>query len=410
MNINLDKNKKYLLACSFGPDSMALFDILQKEGYNFAVAHVNYKMRGKNSDYEHETLKKITQDQSIDFYDYVVEGTRIKGNFQNKAREIRYRFFAKIQEEYSFDEVLVAHHLDDNVETYLMQKSRKTKVFYLGLKENVIIYGARVCRPLLHYTKEELLNYCKNNDVPYGIDQSNKSRKYLRNRIRQDHIDKMSIDEKKSIIQEMKKRNNENESLISKLESILWTSNIYNLKQIFSLLEKELYGFLYMLFLKHDIPLSYSENKANNIIQILKSSKPNACIKIAEAHYFIKAYDCFFVANQKKKDKFEIIMDKPNLLIFEHLKIDFSKDFGNTNITRNDFPLTIRSFQSKDEYTIANYKKKISRMLVDMKLPLYFRNSWPIFVNKNDKVVYVPRYRENYVKKPADKIEITLKI
>ena len=97
MNINLDKNKKYLLACSFGPDSMALFDILQKEGYNFAVAHVNYKMRGKNSDYEHETLKKISQDQSIDFYDYVVEGTRIKGNFQNKAREIRYRFLRKFR-------------------------------------------------------------------------------------------------------------------------------------------------------------------------------------------------------------------------------------------------------------------------------------------------------------------------
>lgn len=410
MRINLDKNHKYLLACSFGPDSMALFDILQKESYKFAVAHVNYKMRGKTSDKEHESLKEITDSLGIDFYDYVVEGSKIKGNFQNKAREIRYRFFAKIQQKYHFDAVLVAHHLDDNIETYLIQESRKTNVFYLGLKENVIIYGATVSRPLLNYSKEELLNYCKRNEVPYSIDESNKNRKYLRNRIRQDYIDKMSIDEKKLIIQEIKNHNLKKTVILSKLESILWANNFYRVDEILSLEENELYGLLYMVFLKHDIPLSYSKNKANNLIQILKGNRPNSSIKIAENHFFIKAYEYFFISNQRKKDKFEIVMDKPKLLIFEQLKIDFSNGFGNTKITKNDFPLTIRSFQSKDEYKIASYNKKVSRMLVDMKLPLYFRNSWPIFVNKNGVVVYVPRYREDYEKKVSDKIEITLKI
>ena len=50
--LNLDKNKKYLLACSFGPDSMALFDMLLKEGYKFAVAHVNYRLRSEADDEE----------------------------------------------------------------------------------------------------------------------------------------------------------------------------------------------------------------------------------------------------------------------------------------------------------------------------------------------------------------------
>ena len=154
--LDLDKTKKYLLACSFGPDSMALFDMLLKEGYYFSVAHVNYHKRDI-SNFEEESMRKICLDNNIKCF--VLDTSKLpshKGNFQNWARVVRYKFFAEVLKKENLDAVLVAHHLDDLIETYEMQKSRNLVVDYLGLKESTIINDVPIIRPLLEYTKKEL--------------------------------------------------------------------------------------------------------------------------------------------------------------------------------------------------------------------------------------------------------------
>ena len=109
--LNLDKNKKYLLACSYGPDSMALFSMLLKEGYQFEVAHVNYHFRIE-SDFEEKNLREYCDKNNIKIY-VLDNKEKVNRNLEAKARDIRYRYFEKVYKENHFDYLLVAHHQDD---------------------------------------------------------------------------------------------------------------------------------------------------------------------------------------------------------------------------------------------------------------------------------------------------------
>ena len=132
--LNLEKNKHYLLACSFGPDSMALFDMLLKEGYKFSVAHVNYHLR-EEADEEESKLRDFCFDHNIGIYVKDVDEGLGHSNLEKKCRDIRYNFFINIVKENHFDALLVAHQEDDLIETYIMQKRRKNLVNYFGIKE-----------------------------------------------------------------------------------------------------------------------------------------------------------------------------------------------------------------------------------------------------------------------------------
>ena len=169
--LNLEKNKKYLLACSFGPDSMALFDMLYKEGYKFAVAHVDYHLREESTD-EEIALRNYCLVNGIGIYVKSVTEDLGDSNLEKKCRDIRYNFFIDIVKEKGFDALLVAHQEDDLIETYLMQKRRKNLVNYFGIKEISYFTDVEIIRPLLKYRKGELLMYCKMFNVPYAIDKA----------------------------------------------------------------------------------------------------------------------------------------------------------------------------------------------------------------------------------------------
>ena len=138
-SLNLDKNGKYLLACSQGPDSMALFYLLYKNNYNFACAIVNYHLRDE-SDSEVINLIKYAKEKDIQVH--VLDVTeKINKNIEATCREIRYKFFRDLSKQFGYDAVVIAHHQDDLIETYLMQKERQNSPIYYGISENTIIYG-----------------------------------------------------------------------------------------------------------------------------------------------------------------------------------------------------------------------------------------------------------------------------
>ena len=110
--LNLDKNQKYLLACSHGPDSMALLFMLKNEGYNFAVAHVNYHLREESS-LEQEQLTNYCKENSIELYVKEVKESLGESNLEEQCRIIRYTFFKELVKKYDFYAVLVAHNEDD---------------------------------------------------------------------------------------------------------------------------------------------------------------------------------------------------------------------------------------------------------------------------------------------------------
>ena len=145
--LNLDKKQKYLLACSHGPDSMALLYMLKEEGYNFAVAHVNYHLR-EEADKEQEQLEKYCAKNKIKIHDYEVDEVLNAANLEEQCRVLRYSFFKELVNEFGYYAVLIAHNQDDVIETYLMQKKRQNLVEYYGIKESPIIFDIRIIRPL----------------------------------------------------------------------------------------------------------------------------------------------------------------------------------------------------------------------------------------------------------------------
>ena len=125
-NYDFDKDATYLLACSFGPDSMALFDMLEKAGAHFVCCFINYHKRGQDSIDEENNLRNYCSKHNVPFEMLDARTIKEEGNFQEWAREVRYMFFTQMYVKYNAKGLFVAHHQDDMIETYIMQKQRKS--------------------------------------------------------------------------------------------------------------------------------------------------------------------------------------------------------------------------------------------------------------------------------------------
>jgi tRNA(Ile)-lysidine synthetase-like protein len=127
----LVKSKLCIVGVSGGPDSLFLLDNMRNLGYNLVIAHVNYKKRVE-SNQEEELVKNYCQKYSLPCEVYQFQGFEYNSisNFQDRARQIRYNFFQKLADKYHTKYIVVAHHLNDHLETYLLQKKRKSLVEY----------------------------------------------------------------------------------------------------------------------------------------------------------------------------------------------------------------------------------------------------------------------------------------
>lgn len=190
------KGDKIVVACSGGPDSTCLLDIFAKlkDKYNLEliVAHVNYNLRGKDSEKDEKFVRRLAGRYGLKIEVLKCKSLslnpsskgRVRVN-ENALREIRYKFFEKIRVKNKFNYIAVGHTLDDQVETYLMRIIRGTGLAGMSAmkhKNNFII------RPLLEITKKEILNYLKQVNQAYRTDRTNKEIPFLRNKIRNELI------------------------------------------------------------------------------------------------------------------------------------------------------------------------------------------------------------------------------
>ena len=389
--LNLEKNRHYLLACSFGPDSMALFDMLLKEGYKFSVAHVNYHLR-KESNEEESKLRDFCVEHNIGIYVRDVNEVLGESNLEMKCREIRYNFFISVMKENKFDALLVAHQEDDLIETYLMQKRRKNLVNYFGIKEISYFSDIEIIRPLFRYRKEELMMYCRMFNVPYTIDKTNLEDHFLRNQIRHSVVEKLSPIERKDILSEIDQAN-------EKLSQIFITISKINDNKIDSYLRLNDVEFLYAIValgrkLKPDFIVS--KKQGEELRKVLESNKPNIALNV-DGLCFFKEYDVLGFREFDENLDYFYDMVEPGILDTPYFFLDFTVDSSNRNVKEDDYPLVIRNAQKDDEYEISGYKKELRRLFIDWKMPESARNRWPIIVNKDGIIVYVPRYQKDFV-------------
>ena len=401
MALCLDKNKKYLLACSFGPDSMALFSMLLKEGYtNLAVAHVNYHKRDV-SNYEESSLKEYCQEHNIKCY--VLDTNTLedhKGNFQAWARDARYKFFKDIYNKERCDALLVAHHEDDLLETYIMQTSRQMIIPFYGINEQTNIYDMNVIRPLLDKRKAYLQQYCDECHVPYSIDCSNNTDDYSRNKIRHHVISHYNLEKRKALRKEIDDLNLLRLSQMKVVNELLKHED-----QIFipSLVKQDFeiqVLALYQLVSSKTHHYDFSIKRVKEIIKACSSSKPNIKVKLYDSFYFVKEYDVLRIVDEiyDNNNSYSYILKEPSDLITPFFEAYFKNGASNRNIEEKDYPLIIRSYQDCDQIIIKGVKRDVRRLFIDWKMPLSLRKRWPLIVNKDGIIIYVPRYQKEFVK------------
>lgn len=173
--------QKLLVSVSGGLDSMVLCDLLLKSDLDFSIAHVNYKLRKKESDFDENFVKNYANQKQINFYSISHDLSTYNKSIQAKAREIRYEFLYKLRDENKFDYILTGHHLDDNIETIFLNLIRgKKNNSFLGIREK----HNQLLRPLINFTKDEIKKYALEHNLSWRDDSTNKENKYERNKIR----------------------------------------------------------------------------------------------------------------------------------------------------------------------------------------------------------------------------------
>ena len=365
--------------------------MLLKNNFYFEVAHVNYHKRDA-SNYEQESLAKYCQQKSIKFY---VLNTDLlpdhRGNFQAWARDVRYKFFADCVKLNNLDIVLTAHHLDDLLETYLMQEERDSEKSFYGIRDLTNIYDCPVARPLLNYTKSELLEYCKRNHIPYSIDISNLSDNYTRNKIRHRKIENMTKQEKLELKEKIDHKNMELSQTKQRLKNFMIEDNLC-LDEIFKLNGNE-WNILLNLFLEESkISCRISKKFSKEMLKAIKSAKPNIVFRLNKTKNIVKDYNFLKITDNENVINYSYIMEVPTILENEYFFLDLTENYEQFRIKNSDFPLVIRNQKQGDMSYINNIPKKVSRLFMDWKMPHDLRKRWPLIFNKNNKLVYIIRY------------------
>lgn len=422
-DINFDNY--VVIGVSAGPDSMCLLDLLEKKTNKIIVCHINHNIR-KQSIIEENYLKEYCQKHNLIFETMTIKEYK-ENNFENEARKIRYNFYEEILKKYHSNQLFLAHHGDDLIETILMKIERGSNIEgYAGIKRISKLPNYTIIRPLLPYTKEDIKNYNKSHNITYYIDSSNTNIDYTRNWYRHKVLPILKEKDKDIHLKFLKysetlQEYNEyiDREIKRKLPYILKNNiiNIDNLNKEDNFLKKNI-----LYYIMNDIYNNESniitEKHIQNILFIINSNKPNQSINMPKNKILVKEYNKLYI-----KDNIDIVNDykielKDNIKINNiTFKIETDEDEDGNNICRINsknikLPLYLRNRKNGDYIILksSNNRKKIKEIFIENKLPLSKRNIYPLLTDSNDNIIWIPNMKKsNLCYKKDENYDIIIK-
>ena len=181
--------ERMLAGVSGGPDSVALLHLLCATGHRPIVAHVNHGLRGAESGRDERFVHDLCAQWGLAFEGARVDTAAEAGSVEEAARRLRYQFFLEAARGHRIKKILVAHNRNDQAETFLLRLLRGAGRRGLGGMKIISPLpvagpGVLLVRPLLRVSRDEVLDYLRQNKIPYRNDSTNLEKKFLRNRIR----------------------------------------------------------------------------------------------------------------------------------------------------------------------------------------------------------------------------------
>ena len=406
------KGAKYLCACTYGPDSMALLDMMQKEGVKPVVVCINYhKFEESSEDYIKLASYCGAHGLELEYLDAATlpeaEAYHEEDDFKKWARNVRYSFFQKVYAAHNAKGLVIAHQQDDVLESYLINRERGDKKGNYGMSPVSTQYGMVIIRPLLHYTKEELLEYNQENRVPFSVKKESFETRFTRSAVRE-KINALSAIERENLIAEMKSTNDESIKLVKEFNQSVDEGEELEIRPLIALSEDEFAATLIRFVSRAPEEIALGPADFVEIRKLCLSPNPNCSLKLGEDTYLIKEYDILILGRNYAELLYSYTLEKPGVLETPQFRLDFSMGAEDRGIKEEDYPLTIRTTLPSDRYVVHGFLEPVHSLYSTWKMPVGFRYIWPIFVNKDGKVVYVPRYRRYFHEYHTSKLELNL--
>ena len=385
--LNLDSNGKYLIGASGGSDSMALLSLCLKEKYDVVVCHVNYKLR-KNADKEEKLLKDFCKENGVKVYTLYPHQIDNE-NFQKWARDVRYDFYKRIYQQLNCSALLLGHQKDDSIENYLMSMERQSRGWYYGIPYSTQRNGMTIIRPLIQWRKKETRQYCLDNGVPFGDDESNFSDKYTRNKIRHQLIEPASDQQIDQWGKEIETLNNQMDQQLSYLKEKYDFDNDIPLDE-YRNEDREIRHILirYLMYL-NDPQQVYSSAFIEDVDKQLNSTEENIFIPINETQRLVCEYGVFYICDNECN--YSYVLNTVEYLQTEYFNIvENGQTIEGITLNNDDFPLIIRNYHTSDVIELRYGHKKVNRFFIDRKIKYRDRIKWPVVINSKNDVIFVP--------------------
>lgn len=412
------EGKKILVAISGGVDSVVLTHLLQKLNYNISLAHCNFQLREKESDLDEQFIIKLGDKFNVDTFTIKLSTREYqdknKLSTQLAARELRYNWFYEILEKQKIDYVATAHHSNDNLETFLINLTRGTGLE--GLTGIPPING-KIIRPLLKFSREEILKYATLNNIEWREDVSNSETKYLRNKIRHNIVPLLKeinpnlinsfnntstfLKQSQQIIDDTVKQksleiiSNDGEIIKFNIKKIKELSNprayLYHFLKKYGFTEwNDVFNLIYAQTGKVLTTKSHTLLKDRDFLLLLPSDK------------FINTENQLVTINRNDSK-----VSYPINLLFKNVQKTTSLDKNTIYVDKNslNYPLTLRKWNDGDFFYPKGMlgKKKVSKYFKDEKLSLIEKqNIWILCSGKNE-IIWILGKRQDRRFLPSDK-------
>jgi len=397
------QQKTYLLAVSGGVDSMVLADLFQVSGFNFQIAHINYHLRNEDSNLDQKVVSDFCESNNIPFHLYEVSGKDRKpeNSIQNWARELRYQFFRKIQKEQNLEYIVTAHHLNDQLETFIINLSKASGIKGLSgipANENNII------RPLLSFSKDEIYEFAKDNKIEFREDVSNQKTDYLRNKIRHNIVPQL-LDINDNFLQNFSKSMeilNQTKDVLNDLINEKINSFKINIETGQTIIDKEKFSKESDL-IRFEILKRFVFNDEKEMQKIFTAQTGSSFFS-SEYKLIINRNELIFNKNLEVRNEnlveIELEITGNEILIPENIKNEI-REFGNCNwkINHNkiQLPLKLRKKREGDVFFPIGMigKKTVSKFFKDEKISILAKQKIWLLCDANEQIIGVLPFRQD---------------
>lgn len=413
------KGKKLLLACSGGMDSVVLAHLISELEMDFALAHCNFSLRGKESDGDEMFVIGLAKQMGVPVFVETFDTNRYaKQNqlsTQLAARILRYTWFDEILTNFKYDYLLTAHQLDDDLETFFINLSRGT-----GLKglTGIPAINGKIVRPLLNFSREDIKQYVEEHKLNWREDSSNSKADYLRNKIRLEVIPSFKETNASLLknFQTTQRNLRASEKLVEDYMALVYNLVVSEVEEGYRIDIPKLQDLPHTSELLYELLSDFGFTEWNDVVNLLDAQTGKQLF--SKTHRLLKNRDELLLTQIEVIEGEEIIVPQEGIKTPIQLKIEVVKEIE--EVANNiiyvsseilQFPMTLRRWKEGDAFYPFGMKgkKKLSKYFKDEKLSVYDKEKVWVLCS-GEQIVWIVNYRMDNRFRVSEDTETIFKI